>query len=101
MANKRASLLARELVAHHVDLGTDQVPVEPVQASVDPLGLTAAFPSLTGARQREVMVPFTVRLPKSMMDRLDALETSRGVRPADLVRDFIAFGLKGVETYKD
>jgi hypothetical protein len=50
------------------------------------------YPSLA-APPREHLIPFSARIPLSMLDELDALCTERKIDKSALVRDFIAAGL--------
>ena len=55
----------------------------------------AAYPSLSAA-PREHLIPYSVRLPLSQIDALDKICRARNIDKSNLVRDFIAAGLKSL-----
>lgn len=67
----------------------------PAMAKEQPLSGVAAYPSLSAA-PREHLIPYSVRLPLSQIDALDKLCRSRNIDKSNLVRDFIAAGLKSL-----
>lgn len=72
-----------------------KVATSPATAKEQPLSGVAAYPSLSAA-PREHLIPYSVRLPLSQIDALDKLCRSRNIDKSNLVRDFIAAGLKSL-----
>lgn len=58
------------------------------------------YPSLA-APPREHMIPFTARIPLSMINEVTAVCEARGIDKSPLVRDFIAAGLATLREPRD
>lgn len=109
MATKpNASLASLDLTNLHVPLaGRDRDPVVelpqpermPPQASkptpIAPRRATSAERETPAPRKREHLIPYSIRLPLSMVNTLDELKKEDYVI-TELVRDFIAQGLKAM-----
>lgn len=107
MAHKRASLDASGLVGLKVPLTPSRDHREPVElpaASMEiPAELAPAHAAITGAALAAVdaasdpLVPYPLQLRLSQVNRLRTLKKERGIVPAQLVRDFIAAGLRDLK----
>lgn len=90
MAKSRSSLASYGLAESHVPLPSTSAPPEAPAAT--------ELPSL--ARQPKVaLVNYPCRLRSDQVRELKALNSSLGVLPADLIRDFIDLGLRHIKEH--
>jgi hypothetical protein len=78
-------------------------PAIAASARKPPVGISISkvvemYPSLA-ARPREHLIPFSARIPLSMIDELTETCVQRKIDKSALVRDFIAAGLRSLKEH--
>lgn len=98
MAHKRASLDASGLVGIKVPLTSSRDHHEPVEAPAASQETPAPAPEYASvASAADPLVPYPLQLRLSQVNQLRKLKAERGIVPAQLVRDFIAAGLRDLK----
>jgi hypothetical protein len=106
MPTQRANLTAindGSLAEAHVPLaGRNRPAAEPSSDRIPPHSDTTVlemYPSL-GTPPKEHLIPFSARIPVSMLDELTEVCDKHGIDKSSLVRDFIAEGLRRLKSAK-